>query len=489
MQNERPRRRRPFGLLAGLILLLAGPALQAQAPALRYSAPLQVVQPAAFVQLPLPVAAYARSRQAGLADLRLVDAQSQPVPFTLLAPREPTLETRERLQPVALYALPRRPEGDALPASLELTVREGRVQLRQRGGAPATPARSAGWLFDLGEPAPDAPRPQALALRWSGPAEFSVAYALELSDDLRHWRRGPRGQLMALAGPGAGASQAGAPAASTPAAPSAAALTQPRVALEGARERFVRLVWADAAQAPQLTGADAVLDASQAVPRDAFTELRLNASPAPDPRDPAAAHALQLDLGAALPLRELALELPAGTWVLPLRVQGRQREAEPWRELGQGVLYRLGREDGSASVSPPLALHASVRYLRLLPDERAPAIDPARTPVRLQLALDTLVFAAQGTPPYRLLVGAADATHPGALPAATLVPRLDEERSRFGRAALGEWRESAEVARDMDRRDAWARTRPWLLWAVLLAGVAALALMVWRLAHGRPEMH
>ncbi|MBI5255619.1 MAG: DUF3999 family protein [Burkholderiales bacterium] len=485
MQTERPmasasasaalrRQLPPWAALA--LLLLPGLALRAEPPALRYSAPVQVVQPAPFVQLALPVGAYARSRHGDLADLRLVDAQAQAVPFTLLAPREEALETREALQPVALFALPRRPEGDALPASLELTVHEGRVQLRQRGGPVTAPQRSAGWLFDLGEPAPEAARPTALVLRWAGPAEFSVAYALEFSDDLRLWRRGPRGQVMALAAP-AGAA--------TPASAAPGALTQPRITLDGARERFVRLVWADAAQAPQLVGAQAVMARHERVPRDALAELRLSASPASDPREPAVARGLQLDLGAVLPLRSLALELPEGTWVLPLRVQGRERDGEPWRELGQGVAYRLGREDGSVSLSPPLALHATVRHLRLLPDERAPALDAARTPVRLQVALASLVFAAQGTPPYRLLAGAADPTRPGALPATTLVPRLDDERPRFGRATLGEWVESPEVARDIARQEAWARARPWLLWAVLLAGVAGLALMVWRMARGR----
>jgi hypothetical protein len=35
-------------------------------------------------------------------------------------------------------------------------------------------------------------------LRWSGPAEFSAAYALETSADLRSWRGAPGGQVMSL---------------------------------------------------------------------------------------------------------------------------------------------------------------------------------------------------------------------------------------------------------------------------------------------------
>jgi hypothetical protein len=41
------------------------------------------------------------------------------------------------------------------------------------------------------------------------------------------------------------------------------------------------------------------------------------------------------------------------------------------------------------------------------------------------------------------------------------------------------------VARQAEAADRQAALRPWLLWAVLLAGVAGLGFMVWRLARGR----
>jgi len=81
---------------------------------------------------------------------------------------------------------------------------------------------------------------------------------------------------------------------------------------------------------------------------------------------------------------------------------------------------------------------------------------------------------------HRLLAGAEKAK-PAALALATLVPALDDERPRFGRATLGEWSEVAEVAHAAERQRQLAALRPWLLWLVLLAGVAGLAFMVWRL--------
>jgi hypothetical protein len=162
-----------------------------------------------------------------------------------------------------------------------------------------------------------------------------------------------------------------------------------------------------------------------------------------------------------------------------VRVQGRNRGDEAWRELGAGVFYRLER-GAEVSTSPPLALHTSVRYLRLVPDARAAALDASQTRLVVQAQLASLVFATEGQAPYALWAGAPKA-ETSALPLATLVPAIDDERARFGRASLGEWSEVAAVARAADRQQRLAALRPVLLWAVLLAGVAGLAFMVWRL--------
>jgi hypothetical protein len=70
----------------------------------------------------------------------------------------------------------------------------------------------------------------------------------------------------------------------------------------------------------------------------------------------------------------------------------------------------------------------------------------------------------------------------GALPLATLVPTLDQERARFGSASLGQWSEVSEAVRFEQaaaRREQW---RPMMLWAVLICGVLMLGALVWRLA-------
>lgn len=469
-------RRRDRGLAAALLLAAATAA--ADEPAFRHNASIAIEQPAPFVQLPLDAGVYARSEQAGLQDLRVVDARGERVPFALLAPRADRSDSVEEPRAATLYALPRKPaDGSAWPLPVEVLVQGDAIRVVKRaadarGRDTATPEASPGWLVDTGERGKDEPpvARRALRLAWSGPAEFSVGVDVEASADLRSWRRVGGSQLLAL---------------NSPAGP----LTQPKIPLPADAPRFVRLVWLDAAAAPRLTGATLVLERQQNVVLDAPTTLEFTASAEPAgkaPPEPAAKRGLHVDLGGPLPLASVDLKFAAGgSRVVPLRVQGRLRIDEPWRELAQAVVYRLER-GGTASASPAVELHATARYLRLLPDERAAPLDAAATRVVVQARLARLVFARQGQAPYALLAGDARAPA-GALAPATLVPALDEERPRFGRASLGAWQEVEAVARRAESERRMAALRPYALWGVLLAGVAALGVMVWRLARSKPQ--
>jgi hypothetical protein len=456
-------------LAAALLAGLGGAAAAAageEVPLLRHRAPITVEQGAAFVRLPLTVEAYAKSAQPSLADLRVIDSRGERVPFALLAPRPDEVATSETWRHAALYPLPPKPAAGGQWASpVDVTVEGGRITVRQRGGATAPRERSPGWLVDLGERSKDDPRPQTLRLQWSGPAEFTAPYSLEHSAELKQWRGAGSGQLLALASAGG-------------------TLTQPDIALPADIQRFVRIVWSGPGPNPQVDGARAATAGKRSINVDAPVEFTVAASAEPPGAHAldAARRSLHFDLGAVVPLTRLDLQLGAATLVLPVHVQVRERADWPWQSAGGTVYYRIDRGSEVAR-SPAFAVQQSARYVRLVPDERAAV--PAAGGVKLvaQAQLASLVFAAQGEPPFALLAGDAKASA-GALPLATLVPELDKERPRFGRATLGVWsevREAAEKAKAEERR---AALRPWLLWAVLIAGVAGLGLMVWRLARG-----
>jgi len=437
----------------------------------RYSAPIAIAASAPFVQIALPPAAYAHAEQDELRDLRIVDARGERAPFALLAPRS-TLHTSQQVREAMLYPLPAKPSAAGVwPSPVDVVVEGDRISVRRHGAtatAPRAPRESGGWLVDSGETrAGDLP-PQSLMLTWSGPAEFSAAYRLESSDDLRQWRPAGTGQVMALQSP-------------------AGSLTQPVVPLPDATGRFVRLVWADSADAPAITGASVLVAERHLVALDSARELAIAPSAEPAGRfalDAASRRTLHFDLGGALPLIDVDLRFAAGTHVAPVRLQGRNRVDEAWRDLGAGVFYRLER-GGQVGQAPAIALPVTVRYLRLVPDERAAALDANGATLVVHASLASLVFAAQGEPPFRLLSGSVDAPA-GALPVATLVAQLDTERARFGRAELGAFSADASVERAAVRAEEQARWRPMVLWGVLLVGVAGLGVLVWRLARTAP---
>ena len=469
-------------LLGGMLCASGATSASAEDAIYRFNAPIEIQASAPFVRIAVPASAYAHTEQAELRDLRIVDAAGERVPFALLAPRAAQSQVQEQLRDVAMYALPQRPaSGKPWPSPLEVTVQGNRIDVRPaRGVAPSSTAqRSPGWLLDLGEASkrsdakPDDAVPRAVQRVWSGPAEFSVGVDVEVSDDLRQWRRGPSGSLLALA-------SAGGP------------LTQPRLVLPQPTTRFVRMVWSDPAAAPRITAAKVVLDRALSVTFDPPTQLVVAPLPAikhDDPTDPlgkSGKRALVFDLGGAIPLLDIELRLGPGTLVAPVRVQGRRRADQPWADLASTVFYRIER-DGDVSTAPALALHTTQRYLRIVPDERSAALDAGQVKLAVQAALASLVFARQGREPFTLQAGSVDAK-PSALPITTLVPSLDAERQRFGQAALGAWSESDAALRQLRSRERLAALRPWLLWAVLLAGVAGLGFMVWRLARGaRPQ--
>lgn len=456
-------------VLALLAAALTGVQAGAEDAALhRFRAAIVVDQPAAFVRLPLTPEVYARSRSAELADLRVLDAEGARVPFALLQPRPDDVQDSDQWRDAALYRLPpRRRDGDALGSPVEVAVDGGRIVVKQRGAA-APGQRSPGWLVDLGERPKDQPAPRLLKLQWSGPAEFSSAYTLEHSADLRQWRRAGGGQLLALASPGG-------------------PLTQPDVPLPSDCGRFVRIVWYGAGTDPVLTAARAATTMSRSVTLDPSTEIVVAASVEPAGKAgtqaaEAAPGALQFDLGAVLPLVQLDLRLGSGTRVLPVRVQARESVDGRWEPVNAAVFYRL-EQGAEVSQPPPLDLRRNVRYIRLLPDERAASPPPEALRLVVQVRLASLVFAAQGAGRYELLAGAEHAAV-GALPLATLVPDLGRERERFGRASIGPWSEVQAAVDQAQSRATRAALRPWLLWAVLIAGVAGLAWMVWRMVRG-----
>ncbi|HSV84697.1 MAG TPA: DUF3999 family protein [Ramlibacter sp.] len=447
-------------LLAALGFAFAAQADDPRPADFQWRASVDTAPHQGLVRLPLPAEALQRLQAPDAADLRVFDAAGRPVPFALASPPLPKEAAR---QPTAtLPALPlhaARP-GQAAPA--------GTVQLRvERGGREQT------LWFQLAGPGQVAagaasPLPAALfdaravkqpinAITVQGrlPPNVPVRVGISTSTNLAHWEPvAVRGRLFRFEGEGAPANDT-------------LELAAPLV-LEG---RYLRLKWEgfDGVEVHGVTGLQPATRPPATRPSAAL--------PAPYRED---AQALEWQLGFATPIAQLAISTEQPNTLLPLRILGRNQPSEPWRRLGQTVVYRLGGP-GQESTSEPVTLSAlPVRWLRL-ETTHGQRLDGVPLAVRVLFDPVEVVFVAGTGGPYQLATGRAGT------PAAALPLRLLPDASKARIEALPLARITATQADAPPTPPSWARWLPALdrrtaaLWAVLLAGVLVLGVVAWSL--------
>lgn len=398
---------------------------------------IRITELAPFVRLHTSTEAWRLSSGTQALDWRILDAGGQGIPFARI-PEAPQVRAIGQWRPARLFALPPTP---AAPGA---------------SGATAPRRDAAGALVDLGD-APEGLRGlERLRLKWADSVTpFQVGVRLQTGPDLQHWRDLAGGQLLSLVGP------------------EGQRLSQTELPLSAAPDRYLRLLWDEPAAAPALQAAELWgRPAGQAqAPAMALQSRALGSLDA--------SGAFVLDLGGPQRLRSLQLGTEQGQWVLPLQVQSRQRPDGPWLPLVNGLAYRIERGAG-ADASPPWVLDASAVQLRILPPPGAAL--PIGLTASWEVLLPEFVFAAQGTPPYRLEV-ASRASVSGPASLQDVVPHWEAEQSRLGSASLEAF---AAVPAEAPASAPEAIPREVLLWGVLGLGVLGLGLAAWRLARLGP---
>jgi hypothetical protein len=343
-----------------------------------------------------------------------------------------------------------------------------RVQRNARGSvvnvsiAEAKPSKTRallGYVVD----AADVKQPrQALVLSWNVREGFSGHVHVEASDDLKAWRSAAAAPILFLQHDGA-------------------RLERNRVELAEPKAKYFRL---------SFTG----------VPSDfALREIRIELrGDRPEParewlalggREGKSRGELEFDTGGHFPVDRLRLALPQPNTVAEVQLLARQRDDDPWRPVSRGTVYRLG---GGAEKSPEvrspdlLVPPTSERYWLLRVEQRGGGFGSGEVKLEIGWVPHEVVFAARGAGPFTFAYGSRTAK-PGALPAATVVPRRpDGELAPAKLAALGPISESrpprVSIFSDPMRFLAEeGEAKKWLLWSALVAGVLILAWMALRL--------
>jgi hypothetical protein len=421
-----------------------------------YGAPLAIDGRSAVYVVPFSQDVYRVATRPDLGDVAVVNGADEVVPFAI---RRPSPPPEAAPATIALPLFPLEGPGNLPGDALRLRLRSGTtsVDIDQPATARAASAPTA-YLIDarqVGEPL------SRLHLNWAADApDFSVRYSIDWSSDLVRWLPiGPSAAVVNLHFAGQ-------------------AFERADIDLPGFRAQFLRLTWAGSTTPVALTG----VSGEHRRPR---TEAI---------RFPALAHGTasavageyEFDLGARLPLDRLNLGLPEDNTLADVEFLARDSTADAWRSIVHGRLYRLAVAGAPDLTSPPLAIAATpARYWKVRISAAGGGIGRAPPELSGGWLPDELLFVARGRPPFRLLYGNASAPPLAVAPAALTV---GGDTAAAEPRALAPGRAALAAAVEVGGRERLAPVVPapdwkrWLLWAVLVLGVAMLARMAFRLS-------
>jgi hypothetical protein len=454
--------KRLAALAACLLALQAAGAQPSDAPRdYTHSMPLTVGGKQGVAALRLPQAVYLHARSAALADVRVFDAAGARVAFALHTP-PPEPRSERRILPVRIFPLKSsRPRGAA--DAFDLDIRTGAdgallsVKTRPATGAGAAQEALTGLVLDLSHSQGEAERPLIDALRFTlptGVAAYSAQVWLETSDDLRAWQTVGAADLQWLVNA------------------DGQTLASDRLEFEPRSFRYARLSWR---KGEPLLFAALAAETVRPGAGPALDSLLLQPQPGPQAGDLVYRSAL------ALPVERAGLEFAEANAVLPAalgeyRARPAERGGREFHPHLRATFYQI-QQQGQTRRSGDLALPVTHSAQWVLRPQGETDLKPA---LRLSWQPATLVFLASGREPYTLAFG-RDGAAPAQLALSQVAPGFSaQELARLEPAAAGPLQANAAPPDDGN----WfgAPRRVLILWAVLLAGVAVLAAMGWRLA-------
>lgn len=437
------------------LFVLAVAAARAESPRdFRYAMPLLPAGEEGLQRIELPMEAYRGAARADLADLRLFDGRGERLAFAFAGDPAPAPSPKASS---ALPLFPIRGTPATESGNLDLRVKQNPdgtiVELRTAGTMRSRPAAVVAWIADataLRDPV------RSLRFSWSPPAEGFVArIRVEAGDDLASWRSVVAdAPLVELKHEGA-------------------TVMRDTVEVPAVRAKYLRFTWLG--QGPPL-----VAVAAETVAEPVARKLQVMSADGVAGERPGELH---FSLGARVPVERLHLSLPQANSVVPVRIDSRDDAKSEWRPVAGATVYRLKR-DGTEVASPPIAFPPRPdRYWRVTADERGGGFGAGTVRLEASWRPRQIVFAARGEGPFVLAFGNAQA-RPVDYPVTTIVPGYrPHDEFAFPVAQLGMAAEhSAGSSRGFPDWFREADGKRLTLWALLLAGVAVLAAMAWRLS-------
>ncbi|QDU66201.1 DUF3999 domain-containing protein [Engelhardtia mirabilis] len=465
-----------LALVAALVLLdpLATSSSQSPADTLRmgdlaYGIELTTTDPGPVQTLLLPEEVYRGIHDADLRDLRVFNADGEEVPHAVRALTESTTQEHGPVS-LPLFAVHGGPTVLGPGSDLALRVRrspDGRV-LEVKASDSATvgdlPSRPvAAYILDAGQ----LQRPAVgLTLELpQGTESFLTVYALEASQDLTTWSTlVPEATVARLEQEGA-------------------LLQQDHVAFPAESRPYLRVRWLDEPPPMAIAGVRVEL-----APQQGDVERRsIRLGGRPREAEP---NVYDFPSAGPLPVNGVQVHLPNDNTLIQATLESARSEAGPWSEALRARFYAVSESADSvgeivdvSAQNPPYDIRSRTdRWWRLLVEPQGGGLGGGEPELELFYYPQQLAFVARGAGPFTLGFGAREAPAARFDWSAVTQVLSDAERSQLPRQSVqfGPLRDLGGPS--VLQAPIESSRNTYILWGVLILGVALLGRASWNLA-------
>ncbi len=446
--------------LVALLLLAPILAVAVEQPQdFAFGLPVEVDGSEALYEVEIPPSVYQGVTRADLGDLRVFNADGEPVPFAL-EPRPP--QRAQTPQPVAAQYFPLYGAQAADLEGLRLKVEKSGtgtvMSVKSEGSPPVAKRRLLAYLVDVS--ALKQPY-EALELDWrQSSASYATNVRVEASDDLKSWTTVvAQAPLVRIDHDGQ-------------------RLEQRTVEFQPRTAKYLRLSWPASAKADAQATAEPleltrvkVRTGNVAVePERVWREVLPETGEKPGD--------YLFDLGGQFPVERVRFALPQQNTIARVEVLSRADPQRDWRLVTSGTIYRL-MQQGHQVFSPDLAVATNTnRYWLVRVDQKGGGLGSGLPRLSAGWLPQKLVFAARGKTPFQIAYGSTK-VQPAAYPIDTVVPgwRSDQPQKLAHAQPLPERLLGGAAALHRP-----VNYRVFGLWSALVLGVLLLGWMAWRLS-------
>ncbi|MDH5786045.1 MAG: DUF3999 domain-containing protein [Chromatiales bacterium] len=416
-----------------------------------FGMPLQVDGDGAIYTLAVPGEVYRHSWDASLADLRVFNSHGEEVPHLLQSSATVQQLAGQSYEP-PLYPLPTQ-SNRPLTEEVHVAIGKNGTLIDFYGGELPLPGAGEGEYYLIDATAAGGAI-ESMRLHWpAGDETLMTQISLSGSDDLNHWQPIVEKYTIArLRHQGF-------------------KLEQESVPLPGRRMKYYRIHWPPGGRGVALDKVELLLQSQYELMPSEMTTLSAQGESA-GPGD------YRFDLGGHFPVSRLQLVMPQRNTVVQARLFSRGSDEEPWQLRHSGLFYDLDLEGGrlrSGELQLPPLRHGQ---WRVEVEQRGGGLGSGTPQLQLGWYPQRLLFIARGEMPFTLAFGryGLGAEKLAIDPLLKSIERDPARRGGIKPASAGALFDLGGAGR-LDMPPSPLPWQQWLLWLILLLGVALLGMM------------